>query len=173
MLIETEDTLNPNVCNFYFDKTVLNYGDAEYADQKTKNSSELLQNILNVSGVVKVLLLPDMLFVQKENQADWSFLRPLIMAEIVDYDFQKFHAFDFSKQDIMSQIEALIEAKIRPYLMRDGGNLAVLSFDNGVLKVHLQGRCHGCVHAAQTLKNAVESTLKKYLKSVSLVQEEN
>ena len=157
MLIETEETLNPDVCNFYFDAEVLKCGQAEYADKKTQTPSELLQNILNISGVSKVLLLPDMLFVQKENQADWSFLRPLIMAEIVDYDFQKFHAFDFSKQDIMSQIEALTEARIRPSLMRDGGNLTILGFENGVLKVRLQGRCHGCPHAAQTLKNAVEN----------------
>lgn len=173
MLIETEETLNQDVCNFYFGAEVLSYGQAEYADKKTKSSSEFLQNILGISGVSKLLLLPDMLFVEKENQADWSLLRPQIMAEIVDYDFQKFQSFDFSKQDIMPQIEALIESKIRPYLMRDGGNISVLSFEKGVLKVKLQGRCQGCPHAAQTLKNAVESTLKKYFKSVDFVREEN
>ena len=134
---------------------------------------QLLKSILDLHEIRQVLLLPDMLFVCKKDQGDWSLLSPQIMAELVEYDFGTFQNFDFSKQDIKAQTEALIEARVRPFLMRDGGNIEVLSLDNGCLKVRLKGKCHGCIHAAQTMQNAVENVIKKYIPSVISVHKED
>lgn len=172
MLIETEETYHPNVRNFYFGTEMLAKGVAEYADRTTQNASELAQNILEIGGICRVLILPDMIYVQKENEADFAMLEPQIMAEIVEFDFSKYADFDFSKQDKNAQIEALVEAKIRPFLKSDGGDMEILSFKNGVLNVRLQGRCKGCPHADETLKKRVEAILKNYLPDVLCVQGE-
>jgi len=172
MLIETEETYNPNVRNFYLNIKAFDERKAEYADCVTADASELAQSILKIKGVEKVLILPDMLFVEKNDNADFSFLAPQIMAEIVDFDFAKFQNFDFSKQDISAQINALVEAKIRPFLKADGGDIEVVGFENGTVNVRLQGRCKGCVHAKQTMKNIVEALLKKYIGGVLSVREQ-
>lgn len=173
MLIEIEETYNPNVRNFYLNTPVLAQGAAEYASLKTKGSSECAKNILNVGGVLSVLILPDMISVVKKEDADFRALEPQIMAEIVDCDFFKLKNFDFSKQDKKALTEALVEAKIRPFLKRDGGDIEVLGIKDGVLAVRLKGRCQGCPHANQTLKNMVEATLKKYVSDILSVQEES
>ena len=173
MLIEIEETLNPNVRNFYFSNPVLAQYQTEYARKKDKKSSPLMENIFKIGQIEEVLLLPDMLFVKKEEGGDWSSLSPQIMAELVDGDFNWFKNFKASKDDVLKQIEALTEAKVRPYLQRDGGNIELIKLENGVLFVKLNGRCHGCPHATQTLQNAVEATIKKYIKNIKQIKRED
>lgn len=173
MFIEIEKTYNPNVRNFYLSTKILPTGFAEYADLKTTMPSELAKSILKVDGVLSVLILPDMVSVLKNENTDFENSESQVMAEIVDYDFSKFKDFNFSAQSETALLQALVEAKIRPFLKNDGGDIEVLGFENGVVHVKLKGRCQGCPHANQTLKNTVESTLKKYISGVQSVREES
>ena len=172
MLIEIEKTYNPNVRNFYLSTQILPFGKAEYAHLETKTSSEFAQNILKIEGVLSVLILPDMVSVIKNENANFQVLEPQIMAEIVDYDFSKFQDFDLSGQKTKALTEAIVEAKIRPFLKNDGGDIEILRLEDGVLSVRFHGRCQGCPHANRTLKNTVEATLKKYIPEIISVQEE-
>jgi Fe-S cluster biogenesis protein NfuA len=52
--------------------------------------------------------------------------------------------------------------EIRPFLMSDGGNIKLLSIEEGIVKVQLEGACIGCSVNQMTLKNGVEATIKKY-----------
>lgn len=173
MLIEVEKTYNPNVRNFYLSERILPFGFAEYADLKTKKASGFAQNILKIEGVSSVLVLPDMVSVLKKENADFQLIEPQVMAEIVDDGVAKFENFNFSGQDTKVLTDALVEARIRPFLKNDGGDIEVSGFENGVLNVRLQGRCKGCPHANQTLKNTVEAILRKYILAVKTVREES
>ena len=173
MFIEIEKTYNPNVRNFYLSTKILPTGFAEYADLKTTGHSDLAKSILKVDGIISVLILPDMVSVLKKENADFEYSESQVMAEIVDYDFSKFENFNFSAQDKTTLLQALVETKIRPFLKNDGGDIEILRFENGVVHVKLKGRCQGCPHANQTLKNTVEATLKKYISDVLSVQEES
>ena len=64
-------------------------------------------------------------------------------------------------QETLQNVEKALE-EIRPFLMSDGGNIALLSIENNVVKVQLQGACTGCSVNQMTLKNGVEATIKKY-----------
>ena len=46
--------------------------------------------------------------------------------------------------------------------MSDGGNIKLLSIENEIVKVQLEGACIGCSVNQMTLKNGVEATIKKY-----------
>ncbi len=59
--------------------------------------------------------------------------------------------------------------EIRPMLVTDGGDIELVSFKDGVVKVKLQGACSGCPMAAQTLKNGVEAMLKEKVNGVKSV----
>ncbi|MFA5406857.1 MAG: NifU family protein [Candidatus Nanoarchaeia archaeon] len=67
-------------------------------------------------------------------------------------------------------VEAIIK-EIRPALQMDGGDIKLVSVEEGVVKVKLQGACHGCPMAAQTLKLFVEATLKERVKGVKKVEQ--
>ena len=64
-------------------------------------------------------------------------------------------------QETLQNVEKALE-EIRPFLMSDGGNIALLSIEDTVVKVQLQGACTGCSVNQMTLKNGVEATIKKY-----------
>ena len=46
--------------------------------------------------------------------------------------------------ETISKIKDVLDTKIRPAVARDGGDIKFKSFDNGVVKVELQGACSGC-----------------------------
>lgn len=49
--------------------------------------------------------------------------------------------------------------KVRPYLKTHGGNVELLGVDEGVVRLKLEGSCHGCASSALTLKLAIEEAL--------------
>jgi Fe-S cluster biogenesis protein NfuA len=49
--------------------------------------------------------------------------------------------------------------KVRPYLKSHGGNVELLTADDGVVRLQMQGSCHGCPSSAMTLKLAIEEAI--------------
>lgn len=67
------------------------------------------------------------------------------------------------------QVKAAIE-KIRPMLQRDGGDIELISVENGTVTVKLQGACGSCPMSQMTLKNVVEKTIKKEVPGIETVE---
>ena len=61
-------------------------------------------------------------------------------------------------------------AKIRVTLQQDGGDIELVSFENGVVKVRQKGACCGCPMSQMTLSNFVEAELKKAVPEVKKVE---
>jgi len=65
---------------------------------------------------------------------------------------------------------------IRPILQQDDGDIELVGWtDDGCARVRLTGRCKGCPHAQNTLRNVVRRTLFKLvpgLRRVEHVEEE-
>lgn len=62
---------------------------------------------------------------------------------------------------LKDNVEKIVGERIRPFLQADGGDIEVLSVEDGVVKVRLRGACHGCPGAMMTLKAGVERILKE------------
>jgi Fe-S cluster biogenesis protein NfuA len=56
------------------------------------------------------------------------------------------------------EVEEVLE-KLRPYLMRDGGDVELLGIDDGVVRVRLLGACENCPSSTLTLKAGIEQAL--------------
>jgi Fe-S cluster biogenesis protein NfuA len=64
--------------------------------------------------------------------------------------------------------------QLRPFLQQDGGDIQFLELTaDNVVKVKLQGACGSCPHAKITLKNGVESTIKKYIPEIVSVEDDS
>ena len=62
-------------------------------------------------------------------------------------------------------------AQIRPYLQQDGGDVEYVDMTNeGVVIVRLKGHCGSCPHAMQTLKQGIETAIKKVIPEVKSVE---
>ena len=75
-----------------------------------------------------------------------------------------------SNDDTVNKIIEVLDTKIRPAVARDGGDIKFKSFENGVVKVQLQGSCSGCPSSLMTLKQGVQNLLKHYVKEVNSVE---
>ena len=49
-----------------------------------------------------------------------------------------------NSNETIDKIIEVLDTKIRPAVARDGGDIKFKSFENGVVKVELQGSCSGC-----------------------------
>jgi Fe-S cluster biogenesis protein NfuA len=70
----------------------------------------------------------------------------------------------------MQEAVQVVIDKIRPTLQADGGDVELVSVDNGVVKVRLQGACKGCPMSQMTLKNGIEKFIKKEVPEVDRVE---
>ena len=71
-------------------------------------------------------------------------------------------------EETLDNVEKALE-EIRPFLMSDGGNIKLLSIEDEIVKVQLEGACIGCSVNQMTLKNGVEATIKKYAPQIVAV----
>ena len=72
-------------------------------------------------------------------------------------------------QDIESKIKDVLKNQIAPALAMDGGGITFEGYSDGVVKVKLQGACHGCPGAQMTLKMGVEARLKEQIPEIKEV----
>ncbi|MGD1945815.1 MAG: NifU family protein [Croceivirga sp.] len=72
-------------------------------------------------------------------------------------------------EEIQTNVEKALD-EIRPFLQSDGGDISLVSIDNGnSVKVRLEGNCIGCSVNQMTLKSGVEMTIKKYVPQIEEV----
>lgn len=67
-----------------------------------------------------------------------------------------------------AQVDSLI-TKVRPYLQRDGGDIEVISVEDGIVYVKMFGACDGCVALDVTLKQGIETMLLENVPGVIAV----
>jgi Fe-S cluster biogenesis protein NfuA len=65
-------------------------------------------------------------------------------------------------------VEMILE-EMRPYLIQDGGNVAISEIDGPVVKLELQGACGTCPSSTQTLKMGLERGLKERIPEIQEV----
>jgi len=69
---------------------------------------------------------------------------------------------------MQDKVEEVLD-KVRPVLVRDGGNVELVEVDDGIVKVKLVGACAGCPMSTMTLKNGIERILKQEIPEVKEV----
>jgi Fe-S cluster biogenesis protein NfuA len=70
---------------------------------------------------------------------------------------------------VQEQVKNVLD-QIRPHLQADGGDVQLVSVEDGIVKVKLQGACAGCPMSTMTLKNGIERILKQQIPEVKEVR---
>ena len=61
-------------------------------------------------------------------------------------------------EDVLERIENTIN-KIRPYIQRDGGDVELVDYKDGIVTVRMLGACAGCLSINDTLTDGIEAIL--------------
>ena len=56
--------------------------------------------------------------------------------------------------------------KIRPFIQRDGGDVRLVKYEDGIVYLKIYGACVGCVALELDLKEGIESILKEEIPEV-------
>ena len=180
-MIQTEATPNPDSLKFLSEKTISAIGTEEFQKTKEKEVSiPFVKELLNFKGVELILLSEKFLSVKKTKEVSWNELKPMVISHLNDYfeknnepilkNKQKTAINADNNDETINKIIEVLDTKIRPAVARDGGDIKFKSFEDGVVKVELQGSCSGCPSSLMTLKQGVQNLLKHYVKEVNSVE---
>ena len=70
-----------------------------------------------------------------------------------------------SLEEQEKKVKKIIE-KIRPYLVRDGGDIEFVRIENGIVYVRMLGACVGCSSIDVTLKDGIEALLLEEVEGI-------
>jgi Fe-S cluster biogenesis protein NfuA len=187
MFIETETTPNPAALKFLPGQTVMAAGSREFATPEAADASPLAQAIFDTGEVVNVFFGADFVSVTAAPGADWSALKPQVIAILLDHFVAEAPLFTpataggitvpppedemaveerAEDAEVIAAINELLETRVRPAVAGDGGDIAYRGFRDGVVYLTLQGSCSGCPSSTATLKHGIEGLLKHYVPEV-------
>ena len=180
-MIQTEQTPNPNSLKFISEKTISAVGTEEFQKNKNKEvKNPFIKELLDFKGVELILLSKNFLSVKKTEDASWNELKPMVISHLNHYfenssdpilkEEKKPSANTTSNDETINKIIEVLDTKVRPAVAKDGGDIKFKSFENGIVKVELQGSCSGCPSSLMTLKQGVQNLLKHYVKEVNSVE---
>ncbi|MFD1778782.1 MULTISPECIES: NifU family protein [Fredinandcohnia] len=72
--------------------------------------------------------------------------------------------------DIREQVQEVLD-KLRPFLLRDGGDCDLVDIEDGVVKLRLLGACGSCPSSTITLKAGIERALLEEVPGIVEVEQ--
>ena len=180
-MIVTELTPNPDSLKFLSEKVISTIGTEEFQKKDlNKIENEFVKSLLNLKGVELILLADNFLSVKKNKEISWDVLKPTVISHMNDYfekndrpilnGKKKVSEEKLDLGEVEGRIIKVLDEKVRPAVAKDGGDIKFRSFENGIVKVELQGSCSGCPSSLMTLKQGVQNLLKHYVKEVNSVE---
>ncbi|XP_395826.2 NFU1 iron-sulfur cluster scaffold homolog, mitochondrial [Apis mellifera] len=179
MFIQTQDTPNPNSLKFLPGVKILEQGQTkDFPNAIDGYCSPLAKMLFRIDGVKSVFFGPDFITITKADEdVEWKLLKPEIFAVIMDFfasglpvltDEQPAADTQISDDDseIVQMIKELLDTRIRPTVQEDGGDIVFMGFEEGIVKLKMQGSCTSCPSSVITLKNGVQNMMQFYIPEV-------
>jgi Fe-S cluster biogenesis protein NfuA len=182
MFIQTEPTPNPLSLKFLPGKEVNPDAPINFTSREDCEISPLAKALFHNVNVTGVFFGKDFITITKSENADWNVLKPDILLTMMEHftsgaplilksdGVHKDTEILETDSDVVAQIKEIIEHRVRPAVAQDGGDITFHSFENGIVKLKLQGSCSGCPSSSVTLKNGIESMLRHYVPEVESVE---
>ena len=74
-----------------------------------------------------------------------------------------------STEEIIKDIKATLESKVKDNVATHGGEINFLSYEKGIVRLQMAGACSGCAMSKKTLQEGVERLLKHYVPEVQAI----
>jgi Fe-S cluster biogenesis protein NfuA len=77
---------------------------------------------------------------------------------------------DMTEQNTIAQVQDVLD-KLRPFLLRDGGDCELVDVEDGIVKLRLLGACGSCPSSTITLKAGIERALLEEVPGIMEVEQ--
>jgi len=184
MFIQTEPTPNPATLKFLPGRAVLASGTLDMRDKQAAAQSPLAERLFEIAGVSGVFFGSDFVAVTKAG-GEWQQLKPAILGAIMEHFMSGAplvrgedaaaptggdEFFEPKDSETVATIKELIEARVRPAVANDGGDITFRGFKDGIVYLDMKGACSGCPSSTATLRHGIQNLLRHYLPDVVEVQ---
>jgi len=181
MFIQTETTPNPATLKFVPGQTVMERGTAFYETAEEAEESPLGRRLFAIEGVSGIFFGFDFIAVTLTDQ-DWQDKKTEVLAAIMEHFTSGEPIVSEATADIpaasenpedaeiIAQIKELLEARVRPAVARDGGDIIFHAYEGGTVYLRMQGACSGCPSSTATLQYGIQNLLKHYIPEVEAVE---
>ena len=171
---DIEETPNPNAVKFILREPVSNGVARQYDSAELATDDPLAKSLFDVGHVVSVFYMDKMVTVEKDDEGDWDDLLPALAipiraAEAVNGSAAAAAAAAVggaiaavaSDDPRLLRINEILDEKVRPALMGDGGYLEIIGLSEHTLSIRYQGACGSCPSSLTGTLMAIEGMLKQ------------
>jgi NFU1 iron-sulfur cluster scaffold homolog, mitochondrial len=175
---DIEETPNPNAVKFILREAVSNGVARQYGSAELAVDDPLAKSLFDVGHVVSVFYMDKMITVEKDDEGDWDELLPALAVPIRAADAVNGSAAAAavaaaaaavggpiaavtSDDPRLLKINEILDEKVRPALMGDGGYLEIIGLSEHTLSIRYQGACGSCPSSLTGTLMAIESMLKQ------------
>lgn len=170
---DIEETPNPNAVKFILREPVSNGVARQYGSAELAENDQLAKSLFDVGHVVSVFYMDKMITVEKDDEGDWDELLPALAVPIRAAEAVNGSAAAAaaavggpiaaitSDDPRLLRINEILDEKVRPALMGDGGYLEIIGLSDHTLSIRYQGACGSCPSSLTGTLMAIESMLKQ------------
>lgn len=187
IFIYTESTPNPNSMKFVLNFEIVPDGSSfDYATPADAlaegRNSPLAVELFGFDFVKRVFISSNFITVTKDDETKWEdelfgvkqFIRKFFEEKKEVFTKTTIAAHEAANggeedSETVIKIKSVLEQYVRPAVESDGGAINFHSFNDGIVKVLLQGSCSGCPSSTMTLKAGIENLLTRMVPEVKEV----
>ncbi len=188
--IYTEMTPNPETMKFVANKLLYPGKSIDFQEAAQAGPSPLASALFDFPFIKSVFIASNFITLTKTNDTeDWYEIIPPIKQFLKEYlenngEVVNEEAAAQVKQDssnivlsedtdVVKRIKELLDNYVRPAVEMDGGAIQFKNYEDGVVKLMMQGSCSGCPSSMVTLKAGIEGMMKRMIPEVKEVVAES
>ena len=181
--IYTEMTPNPETMKFVANKLLYPGKSIDFPDESTAAPSPLARELFAFPFIRSVFIASNFVTLSKTPETNWDDVIPTVRQFLKEYLEEgkavineelivapvDTHVVSAGDEDVVERIKELLENYVKPAVEMDGGAISFKGFNNGTVKLMLQGSCSGCPSSMITLKTGIEGMMKRMIPEVKEV----
>lgn len=179
--IYTEMTPNPETMKFVANKLLYPGKSIDFTEESAAVPSPLAQELFGFPFVKGVFIASNFVTLTKTPETLWEEVIPSIRQFLKSYledgkividealvpaKAEEHIVSSGDDSDVVKRIKEMLENYVKPAVEMDGGAINFRGYDNGIVKLMLQGSCSGCPSSMITLKSGIEGMMKRMIPEV-------
>lgn len=181
--IYTEMTPNPETMKFVANKLLYPGKSIDFPEESSAAPSPLAKELFAFPFIKSVFIASNFVTLTKTPGTNWDDVIPTVKQFLKEYLEEgkvvinedqvvvkkDSNAVSADDADVVVRIKELLENYVKPAVEMDGGAISFKGFENGTVKLMLQGSCSGCPSSMITLKSGIEGMMKRMIPEVKEV----
>jgi Fe-S cluster biogenesis protein NfuA len=172
----TADPLTGAMCRFTVEQPIYPNESFFFGNKDQSAGSPLAARLFAIEGVTTVLISHDQVTVTKGGFEEWPVIGRKVGAAIREHLASGQPAVEPALRDalpsadvIREKVQDVLDSDINPSVASHGGVVQLIDVRKNDVFIRMGGGCQGCGQATQTLRQGVESAIRRTVPEVGAI----